>query len=86
MPILAPLLFVFLWSGAFIAVRAGIPDVSPIAFLAARFSLAALVLLPATFFAGALGGWREARRLWPHLVISGILLNGAPFGMPPMQQ
>ncbi len=50
MPILAPLLFVFLWSGAFIAVRAGIPDVSPITFLASRFSLAALLLLPVSFF------------------------------------
>lgn len=77
MPILAPLVFVFLWSGAFIAVRAGIPDVSPIAFLAARFSLAALILLPITFIAGSFGGWREVGRLWPHLVISGILINGA---------
>jgi drug/metabolite transporter (DMT)-like permease len=77
MPVFAPLLFVFLWSGAFIAVRAGIPDVSPIAFLAARFSLAALILLPITFIAGSFGGWREVRRLWPHLAISGILINGA---------
>ncbi len=77
MPILAPLLFVFLWSGAFIAVRAGIPDVSPITFLASRFSLAALLLLPVSFILGSLGGWREARRLWPHLAISGVLLNGA---------
>jgi len=77
MPILAPVLFVFLWSGAFIAVRAGIPDVSPIAFLAARFTLAAAVLLPLTFFPGAYGGWREVRRTWPHLAISGVLINGA---------
>ncbi len=77
MAIFAPLLFVFLWSGAFIAVRAGIPDVSPIAFLAARFSLAALILLPITFLAGAHGGWRDVRRLWPHLAVSGILINGA---------
>ena len=77
MPILAPLSFVFLWSGAFIAVRAGIPDVTPITFLAARFSLAALILLPVTFVMGTLGGWREARRLWPHLAVSGVLLNGA---------
>ncbi len=77
MPIFAPLLFVILWSGAYVAVRAGIPDVSPIAFLAARFSLAALILLPFTFAAGALGGWSEARRLWPHLAISGVLINGA---------
>lgn len=77
MPLLAPILFVFLWSGAFVAVRAGVPDVSPIAFLAARFTLAALVLLPITFIAGTLGGWREIRRAWPHLAVSGVLINGA---------
>lgn len=75
MPFLAPLFFVFLWSGAFIAVRAGIPDVSPIAFLAARFTLAAAILLPVSFVLA--GGWREAKRLWPHLAVSGVLLNGA---------
>lgn len=77
MNVLAPLLFVLLWSGAFIAVRAGIPDVTPIAFLGARFTLAALILLPISFIIGSAGGWREARRLWPHLALSGILLNGA---------
>lgn len=77
MPILAPLLFVLLWSGAFIAVRAGVQDVSPIAFLAARFTLAAAILLPISLFLRGLGGWQDARRLWLHLVVSGILLNGA---------
>jgi drug/metabolite transporter (DMT)-like permease len=77
MPLIAPLLFVCLWSGAFIAVRAGIPDVSPIAFLAARFTLAAAILLPFTFLLAGVGGWGGARRQWPHLAVSGILLNGA---------
>ena len=77
MNIALPLLFVFLWSGAFIAVRLGIPDISPITFLAARFTLAGLILLPITFFSGAWGGWRDAARVWPHLVVAGILLNGA---------
>ena len=77
MNVLAPLLFVFLWSGAFIAVRAGVQDVSPITFLASRFTLAALILLPASFMLKPLSDWSEARRLWPHLAISGILLNGA---------
>ncbi|SVA91519.1 uncharacterized protein METZ01_LOCUS144373 [marine metagenome] len=72
-----PLLFVFLWSGAFIAVRVGIPDISPITFLAARFTLAGLILLPITFFSGAWGGWRDAARVWPHLMVAGVLLNGA---------
>ena len=77
MNIALPLLFVFLWSGAFIAVRLGIPDISPITFLAARFTLAGLILLPITFFSGAWGGWRDAARVWPHLMVAGVLLNGA---------
>ena len=75
--IILPLLFVFLWSGAFIATRAGLPDISPITFLAARFTLAGLILLPFTFFSGALGGWANARRVLPHLIVAGILINGA---------
>ena len=75
--IIFPLLFVFLWSGAFIATRAGLPDISPITFLAARFTLAGLILLPFTFFSGALGGWANARRVLPHLIVAGILINGA---------
>lgn len=77
MGILAPLLFVCLWSGAFIAVRAGVQDVSPIAFLAARFMLACLILLPLAAILNRLGDWGEVRRQWPHLVVSGVLLNGA---------
>lgn len=77
MKLLAPLLFVFLWSGAFIAVRSGVQDVSPITFLASRFTLAAMILLPASFVLHKLSDWREVRRLWPHLAVSGILLNGA---------
>ena len=77
MTVMAPLLFVCLWSGAFIAVRAGVQDISPITFLASRFTLAALILIPASFILHSLSDWREARRLWLHLAVSGVLLNGA---------
>ncbi len=77
MRILLPLLFVFLWSGAFVATRAGFPDISPITFLAARFTLAAIILLPLTFLHIRWCGWQSARRVWPHLLVSGVLLNGA---------
>ena len=77
MNIALPLLFVLLWSGAFIAVRIGIPDISPLPFLAARFTLAGLILLPLTFVSGSWGGWREAARVWPHLMVAGVLLSGA---------
>ena len=36
----APIAFICIWSGAFIAVRAGLPDVSPLFFLTIRFAMA----------------------------------------------
>ena len=43
----APFLFIFLWSSAYIAVCASLPDVSPLFFLTIRFGLATAVLLSA---------------------------------------
>lgn len=36
----------FIWGGTFVAVKLGLGDLSPVLFVALRFSLAALVLLP----------------------------------------
>lgn len=75
---MAPALFVLLWSGAFIAVRAGLPYVSPLSFLAARFTLAALVLaLVAIAVVRLRRDWGRIGGLWPHLAVSGALINGA---------
>ena len=41
----APYLFVVLWSSAYIAIRASLPDVSPLFFLTIRFALATALLL-----------------------------------------
>src|SRR5690606_23257375 len=76
--LLAPALFVLLWSGAFIAVRAGLPYASPLTFLAARFLVASLVLLALLLAWPRLRrGWRELGGVWPHLAVSGVLINGA---------
>lgn len=67
-----------LWSGAFIAVRAGLPDVSALTFLAARFTVASLLLAAFTFaWSRTRGDWRGLGRLWPHLAVAGVLINGA---------
>jgi drug/metabolite transporter (DMT)-like permease len=39
----------FIWGGTFVAVKLGLGDLSPVLFVALRFSLAALVLLPLSF-------------------------------------
>ncbi len=70
---LAPLVFVGLWSSAFIAVRAGLPDVSPLFFLATRFALATLALLAIAVVIRI--DWAKIRAGWLHLVIAGVLMN-----------
>lgn len=70
----APVVFIVLWSSAFIGARAGLPHVSPLLFLGARFVLAAL-------FLGAVcliwkQDWSGMGRRWPHFVVAGILING----------
>lgn len=69
----APFLFIFLWSSAFPAVRAGLPDVSPIYFLSVRFTLAALILL--AIAAVTRQNWHDLAGRWPHFVVAGILIN-----------
>lgn len=67
-----------LWSGAFIAVRAGLPFVSALSFLGSRFTLACLVLVAVSLLIPSLRrDWARIGHLWPHLAISGALINGA---------
>ncbi len=70
---IAPLLFVSLWSSAFIAIRGGLPDVSPLLFLSARFVLATLALLAVALIVRT--DWAAIRTGWAHLVVVGILMN-----------
>lgn len=71
--LLAPLLFVLLWSSAFIAVRAGMPDTTPLFYLAARFALATAALL--LIVAIARQDWASIRGLWGHLAVAGVLMG-----------
>ncbi|MDA9133085.1 DMT family transporter [Alphaproteobacteria bacterium] len=49
---LLPIIFVVLWSSAFVAGKAGVQHATPFAFLAVRFSIVALI-----FLAVAIGFW-----------------------------
>ena len=70
----APLLFVLLWSSAFVAVRAGLPHVSPIYFLTVRFALATALLLAAALVWRQ--EWSSLRGRWGHLALTGATING----------
>lgn len=69
----APLLFVLLWSSAFVSVRVGLEAVSPLLFLTARFTIAAAVLVIVAVFLRT--DWPALRGAWPHLAVAGILIN-----------
>lgn len=69
----APFLFIFLWSMAFVAVRAGLPDVSPLFFLAVRFAIATAILL--AIAAAWRLNWAGLRHTWRHFVVAGVLIN-----------
>jgi len=71
-----PFLFVMLWSSAFVATRAGLVDVSPLAFLTARFTLAAAVLVAiAALIALVRADWAAPSPAWLHLAVAGVLIN-----------
>ena len=71
-----PFLFVMLWSSAFVATRAGLVDVSPLAFLTARFTFAAAVLVTiAALIALVRADWAAPSRAWLHLAVAGALIN-----------
>ncbi len=64
----APYLFVVLWSSAYIAIRASLPDVSPLFFLTIRFALATGLLL--LIIATIRRTWSSLGGVWHHLVIA----------------
>lgn len=75
--ILPPALFVFLWSTGFIAAKAGMPYAEPLTFLALRFGLVAVLMLPIALM---------PRVQWPrgwmavHVAVVGLLLHAGYLG------
>ena len=59
--------------GKNVAVRAGLPDVSPLYFLAVRFAIATVILV--TIAALWRLGWTGLRQTWRHFVVAGVLIN-----------
>ncbi|HEY4908012.1 MAG TPA: DMT family transporter [Methylomirabilota bacterium] len=72
--VLVPAGFIFLWSSAYIVVRMGLPDMSPIASLALRFVIATTVLFALAQAMGQPLGVLGSR--WPHFAVAGALMNG----------
>lgn len=72
--VLVPAGFILLWSSAYIVVRMGLPDMSPIASLALRFVIATTVLFALARAMGQPLSVLGSR--WPHFAVAGALMNG----------
>jgi drug/metabolite transporter (DMT)-like permease len=73
-----PLVFVVFWSTGFIGTKFGLPYAGPLTFLALRFGLVTIVMLPVALASGAV--WPKTWRGVGHMVIVGILLQGGYLG------
>jgi len=76
--LLAPALFVFLWSTGFIGAKFGLPYAAPLSFLLVRYLLViALMLLVARVTRAP---WPKGGRLWLRIGISGLLVHAVYLG------
>src|SRR5437016_2320412 len=76
MPIVELLLLAAIWGASFLFMRMGAPEFGPVALIALRVGIAALVLLPVLRSAAARQHLRN--KAWPLLVV-GIVNSALPF-------
>jgi len=76
--LLAPALFVFLWSTGWIAAKYAAPHADPLWFLTIRFACAGVVIALFAFVVRA--PWPADARGWTHALVSGVLLHGLYLG------
>ena len=76
---LAPLIFVFLWSGGFAVAKIGLKDATPLAFLAVRYALVIVVL--AVLIAIIRPPIPRSLRAYGHLAVTGFCIQVLYFGL-----
>src|SRR5262252_9912821 len=70
--------FVVLWSSAWIAGKIGLPYAGPFTLLLIRFAAAAAVLLVVALASGA--PWPDKLADYGHLAVAGVLIQGLALG------
>ena len=78
MTAVAPVLFVLLWSTGFIGAKYGLPFAEPATFLALRFLLVAVLLLPIVLLTGS--PWPGSFTSALHIIVVGLLVHGIYLG------
>ncbi|WP_119270310.1 DMT family transporter [Taklimakanibacter deserti] len=77
--VLAPLIFLVLWSGGFSVAKLGIRHAEPLTFLALRYVIVLIILAP---FAIALKPqWPRTPTQWFHIAMVGFLIQAIYFGL-----
>lgn len=76
--LLAPTLFVLIWSTGFVVARLVAPFIEPLTFLSIRFALAACLMGAGALALGS--AWPATPRDWGRAAISGLLLQGGYLG------
>lgn len=76
--LVAPALFVLLWSTGFIGSKLGLPYAEPLTFLLLRFALALTLLVPAAIVLRS--RWPASLAQGGHLAVAGVLLHGGYLG------
>jgi drug/metabolite transporter (DMT)-like permease len=76
--IVAPGLFVLLWSSAFVGAKLGLAYAEPLTFLGLRFALAAVFMAALASLASA--PWPSGSRALVHAVVAGLLIHAVYLG------
>lgn len=76
--LVAPGLFVFLWSTGFIGAKFGLPYAAPLSFLLVRYLLVIALMLILAWVTKA--PWPKGGRLWLRIGISGLLVHAVYLG------
>lgn len=77
--LLAPAIFLVLWSGGYSIAKLGIRHAEPLTFLALRYAVVLIILAP--FAIAMRPAWPAKPMQWFHIAFVGFLIQGIYFGL-----
>jgi drug/metabolite transporter (DMT)-like permease len=77
--LLAPAIFLILWSGGYSIAKLGIRHAEPLTFLALRYAIVLIILAP--FAIAMRPRWPRKLAEWLHIAMVGFLIQGVYFGL-----
>lgn len=77
--LLAPAVFLILWSGGYSIAKLGIKHAEPLTFLALRYAVVLIILAP--FAIAMRPAWPTKPAQWFHIAFVGFLIQGIYFGL-----